>query len=74
MKMSVADHTPMAKPVKGGAELWEIPGRNQDPEKLTFLSATLGSHMVLQRAPHQAVRYARAGPPLRCAAFLLHLR
>ena len=31
-----------------------IPGRNQGPEKLTFLSTTLGSHMVLQRAPQQA--------------------
>ena len=27
---------------------------NQNPEKLTFLSTTLGSHMVLQRAPQQA--------------------
>lgn len=32
-----------------------IPSRNQDSEKLNFLSATLGSHMVLQRAPQQAV-------------------
>jgi hypothetical protein len=55
LKTSVADHQPMAKPVKGGADLWVIPGRQQDDEKLTFLSVALGSHMVLQRAPQQAL-------------------
>ena len=62
MKTSVADHKPMAKPVKGGSDLWEIPGRNQDDEKLSFLSATLGSHMVLQRAPQQAVLWGFTAP------------
>lgn len=39
-----------------------IPGRNQDDEKLNFLSATLGSHMVLQRAPQQAVVWGHTAP------------
>ena len=62
MKTSVADHRPMTKPVKGGSDLWEIPGRNQDDEKLSFLSATLGSHMVLQRAPQEAVIWGFTAP------------
>ena len=32
------------------------------PEKLSFLSATLGSHMVLQRAPQQAVVWGFTAP------------
>ena len=75
LKTSVADAQPLPAPSPGfQPELWKMDGRSQDPETLGFLAAALGSHMVLQRAPHQAVRYARAGPPLRCAAFLLHLR
>jgi hypothetical protein len=62
MKTSVADHRPSPKPVKGGSDLWEIPGRDQDDEKLTFLSATLGSHMVLQRGPQQAVLWGFTAP------------
>lgn len=62
MKTSVADSRPNPKPVKGGADLWEIPGRSQDDEKLSFLSATLGSHMVLQRAPQQAVVWGFTAP------------
>ena len=52
----------MGRPVKGGSELWEISGRNQDNEKLTFLSTTLGDHMVLQRAPQQAVLWGFTTP------------
>ena len=37
-------------------------GRSQDPEKLTFLSATLGDHMVLQQAPKQAVVWGFTAP------------
>lgn len=62
MKTSVADSRPNPKPVKGGADLWEIPGRSQDDEKLSFLSATLGSHMVLQTAPQQAVVWGFTAP------------
>eukprot|EP01051_Picozoa_sp_SAG22_P001641 SAG22_NODE_67_length_22882_cov_25.671553_3_plen_267_part_00 len=62
MKATVADHKPMAKPVPGGSDMYIIPGRSQDDEKLNFLSATLGSHMVLQRAPQQAVVWGHTEP------------
>jgi hypothetical protein len=39
-----------------------IPGRSQDDEKLTFLSNTLGSNMVLQRAPAQAMVWGFTAP------------
>ena len=39
-----------------------IPGRSQDDETLHFLSATLGSHMVLQRAPQQATLWGHTAP------------
>lgn len=37
-------------------------GRSQDDEKLTFLSVTLGNHMVLQRAPQSAVLFGFTAP------------
>jgi len=37
-------------------------GRSQDDETLHFLSATLGSHMVLQRAPQTAIVWGFTSP------------
>lgn len=62
LKTSVEGHQPMPTPPVGGSELWIVPSRNQDDEKLTFLSLTLGSHMVLQRAPQQAVVWGYTAP------------
>ena len=62
MKTSTATPVPMKPPVQGGSTLWTIPTRSQDPEKLTFLSATLGDHMVLQRAPASAVVWGFTSP------------
>ena len=58
----VTGKSKMPKPVKGGADLWVIPGRSQDDEKLSFLSATLGDHMVLQREPQQAIVWGFTAP------------
>ena len=60
MKTSVAGATP--RTVQGGSTLIEIPGRSQDDERLTFLSTTLGDHMVLQRAPRQAIVWGFTTP------------
>eukprot|EP00966_Prymnesium_polylepis_P109306 2530265-Prymnesium_polylepis.1 len=62
LKTSVADAIPASKPVAGGSELWQMLGRSQDDEHLNFLSATLGSHMVLQRAPQQATLWGHTAP------------
>ena len=61
LKTSTLGWRNMSKPMPG-SELWTIPGRSQDDEKLTFLSATLGSHMVLQRAPSRSVVWGFTGP------------
>ena len=62
LKTSVAGSSPSKKPVPGGSYLTQMMGRSQDDEKLHFLSATLGSHMVLQRAPQQAVVWGFTAP------------
>ena len=41
---------------------WQMDGRSQDDETLHFLSATLGSHMVLQRAPQTAIVWGFTSP------------
>ena len=61
LKTSVAGQRPMARAMQG-AVLLAIPGRTQDDEHLNFLSATLGSHMVLQQAPKQAVVWGHTAP------------
>lgn len=50
------------KTVEDDSVLWAIAGRSQHDEKLNFLSATLGSHMVLQRAPQRAVIWGHTTP------------
>jgi hypothetical protein len=62
MKTSVADAEPTHPPTSGGSELWQMVGRSQDDERLNFLSATLGSHMVLQRAPAAAIVWGHTAP------------
>ena len=62
LKTSVADAIPASKPFGGSSELWQMLGRSQDDEHLNFLSATLGSHMVLQQAPQQAILWGHTAP------------
>lgn len=62
LKTSVAAPQSMPNPPPGGSELYEIPNRSQDDETLSFVANVLGSHMVLQRAPHQAVVWGFSTP------------
>lgn len=62
LKKAVADFAPAPKPVKGGSSLWQMVGRSQDDERLNFVHASLGSHMVLQRAPQQAIVWGHTAP------------
>ncbi|KAL1526580.1 hypothetical protein AB1Y20_015287 [Prymnesium parvum] len=71
MKTSVADAVPMRVPVKGKNALWRIAGRSQDDEHLGFLSATLGSHMVLQRAPQHATVWGHTAPGAKVATVMM---
>ena len=54
LKTAIASTQPWPSPFPGGSFVYEMTDRPQDDEKLHFLSATLGSHMVLQQAPHSA--------------------
>jgi hypothetical protein len=59
LKTSVSD----AQPGAGvNSSLFQMMGRSQDDETLHFVSATLGSHMVLQSAPQQAVVWGFTAP------------
>ena len=60
LKTSVAGAQPASPPNAG--EIWQMDGRSQDDETMHFLSATLGSHMVLQRAPQNAVVWGFTSP------------
>ena len=62
LKTSVAGASPSPAPVPGGTFLFQMIGRSQDDEKLHFLSAALGDHAVLQRAPQQAVVWGFTAP------------
>jgi len=65
----------VARPID--STLIEIPGRSQDdekPEKLTFLSSTLGSHMVLQQAPQQAVVWGFTAPGAKVTTVMVSAR
>ena len=62
LKKSVADVRPVLRPIEGGSYVYQMLGRSQDDEKLHFLSATLGSNMVLQRSPQQAMLWGHTAP------------
>ena len=65
LKTQVAYVLPWPDPFPGGSFVYEMVGRPQDNEKLQFLSATLGSHMVLQQAPHSATIWGFTAPGAR---------
>ena len=65
LKTQVADAAPWPTPFPNGSYVYEMTGRPQDDEKLHFLSATLGSHMVLQQAPTAAMIWGFTHPGAR---------